>query len=570
MRTVVVFPPSLCLPNQVYLSLPTLAAALRRAGHPARAIDLNLEACHLFLTDARVARYLEVARRAGADLSEVEPRLRRAPAAFAVLRDPKLYWDAPRFRDAFWDVGDALTFFYQLDPVLSPFRPAFVEEMAANLKADSWTPIHDLYDEALVAAVLHDEPGLVALSMAFPEQAVETLRLARRIKRARPDVHVALGGPLLNARMDRWLADGWPLDHVDSLCVGDGCAAIVELADALDGRRGLESVRNLVWRDGRGELRRNTPQPFLESLEEVPPPDFDAIDLRRFLVPAPIFPLMTARGCYWGRCTFCSQGWRDNYRSASDETIAVLAHELATRWKARYVQVHDSTLPPHNARVLADCVRAEGVELFWSGGFKFAAHLKDPGYARALHAGGCRSAQMGVESANQDVLDRMDKGFELADVPPILRNFHDAGISTELLWFIGFPGETRDHVLRTVRFLKEHEHLFGLAAFVGDWRLHPDTIVFERPADFGVRITGAHGDAAEYELESGLTPEETRELKQLFAPTNNRTLLCTGAYFPHLVESGGRTKEFGKALDLSPQALARLTSAAAGSGGSSA
>ena len=129
MRSVVVFPPSLCLPNQVYFSLPTLVGALRAAGHTARAIDLNLEACHLFLTRERVERYLEVAQRAGADLTTIEPKLRNTPAALRTLRDPVEYWDGPRFRDAFWTVGDALTFFYQLDPVISPFRPSFVADM---------------------------------------------------------------------------------------------------------------------------------------------------------------------------------------------------------------------------------------------------------------------------------------------------------------------------------------------------------------------------------------------------------------------------------------------------------
>jgi radical SAM superfamily enzyme YgiQ (UPF0313 family) len=275
---------------------------------------------------------------------------------------------------------------------------------------------------------------------------------------------------------------------------------------------------------------------------------------------------MTSRGCYWGRCTFCGLGWRENYRSASPATIARHVDDLATRWGARYVQVFDSSLPPHGGRVLAEAIRDCGAPIRWCAGFKFATHLLDAGYARVLHDGGCRSAQMGFESANQDILDLMDKGFELADVPAILRNFHEAGISTELLWFIGFPGETREHVLRTVRFLKEHERLFEFAAFVGDWRLHPDTIVFARPQDFGVRITGSDNDASTYELERGLSTAETRELKRMFAPTNNRTLLCSGIYFPHLVENGRLRREFHQPFAVPPSALAFLTAGAGSSG----
>jgi radical SAM superfamily enzyme YgiQ (UPF0313 family) len=532
MRVTLGFPPSIRLPNSVYVSLPSLAGALGRAGHRVRCVDLNLESAQRFLTEDRVERYLRIARDRGAVLTEIEPVLRRSPDSIRLLRDPARSFDQEKFRTAFWTVGDALSFFYHLDPIVSPFRERFAADMIELQESDPWTPQRDLYDEGL-------------------------------LERRRPSLHVSLGGPLLNVHPERWIDGGWIFRWVDSLCLGDGETAIGELVEAIERRRGLDEVRNLVGRDAGGSVRRNTPTPYLEDLDELAPPDFRAVDMSRFLTPEPLFPLKTSRGCYWGKCTFCCIGWRENYRMASPEILRRNARLLARSYGARYVNVIDSTIPPASARHLAEVVRDEGLGLYWSAGFKSAKHLLDRDYVRRLGEGGCRSAQMRLESANQDILDLMEKGFELADVPRILDNFREADISTELLWFIGFPRETRADVRRTIEFLHAHRHRFGLSAFVGDYQLHPDTEVFARPRDFGVTIRGQENGYVRYDVDRGLTQEEVGTLKRLLAPTNNRTLMCNGSYLLHLVQSGLEDRGLARPLNVAPEAVELLERARA-------
>jgi hypothetical protein len=54
MRAARLFPPSLCLPNQLYHALPMLAGALERAGHEPQITDLNLLAADRFLEPRRL------------------------------------------------------------------------------------------------------------------------------------------------------------------------------------------------------------------------------------------------------------------------------------------------------------------------------------------------------------------------------------------------------------------------------------------------------------------------------------------------------------------------------------
>ncbi len=519
-----------------------LAGALRDAGHRARCVDLNLAAADMLLTDERMEQNLGVAlaaqggRAGGASpLERAEPMLRAAEEHKRVLRDRARFYDQALFKRAFWGTVDALAFAYQLDEIVSPFRERFAREAQQAEASERWTPLRDLR-AALVDLVLEGEPALVGISLAFPEQVVEALRLARALRERRPGLAIALGGPLLNVHPQRWVEDGWIFRYVDFLVHGDGAVSIVELVEALEGRSDLDRVRNLV-RLRAGAVVRNDPEPWLEPLDDLPLPDFGAIDLERFFTPLPIYPLMLSRGCYWGRCTFCSIGWRENYRMLSSESIERHARQLAGLG-ARYVQLQDSSIPPRGAHRLAQVVAEQGLGLHWDGGFKFSPNLLDQGYCRDLFAGGCRSLKLGLESMDQGVIDLMDKGFQVERVPAMLHNLRDAGISAELLWFIGFPTEELADVLETVRFLHGHRDLFGLTAFVGDYALHPDTEVFARPRDFGVTVTGQENGYCTYVVERGLQQAETLELKRILSSHNNRTLVCNGSHLPHLVESG--------------------------------
>jgi hypothetical protein len=141
MRVTLLFPPSLCLPNQVYYALPQLAGELRRAGHEPRCVDLNLACADRLLEPAMVEELLGVAQRlrrnaeAAGDhrwsaeiqrhVDTNEAVVRAGPLLKRNLREAARYHDKRTFHDSFWGIVDALAAFYTLDPLVSPFRPDF-------------------------------------------------------------------------------------------------------------------------------------------------------------------------------------------------------------------------------------------------------------------------------------------------------------------------------------------------------------------------------------------------------------------------------------------------------------
>ncbi|HYC79349.1 MAG TPA: aspartyl/asparaginyl beta-hydroxylase domain-containing protein, partial [Planctomycetota bacterium] len=422
-----------------------------------------------------------------------------------------------------------------------------------------WSPLVELYEESLLDACLAGAPEMIGVCVAFPEQAAEAPRLLAKLRRRAPGVHLAVGGPLVAAHADAWLADGWIFRWADSVCVGEGERTIVELCEALEGRRDLETVANLARVDSAGVVRRRGTEKTLTPAEYWPLPDFDGYDPSLAFNPAPVWPLMTARGCYWGRCTFCSIGWRENYRAADADPIRRDVVDLVKRYGARWIQLQDSSIPPRSALRLARAVKEEKLEVAWVGGMKPEACFLDPAYCRELAEGGCRSLLMGMESANQTILDRMDKGYRLDDLPRMLRNLRDAGVSTELLWFTGFPGETRGQALETVRWLNARRADYGMSAYVGGYLLHPDTEVYARPADFGVTPGVRENDSVRFATTEGMEGPETERLEAMLARMNNRTLVCNGSHVTLLDANGLDVSGFERPVTLPDEVVAFCT-----------
>ena len=73
------------------------------------------------------------------------------------------------------------------------------------------------------------------------------------------------------------------------------------------------------------------------------------------------------------------------------------------------------------------------------------------GLARA----GCTEAWLGVESGSQKILDKMDKGIRVADVPVVRERMRRAGIRACFFIQFGYPGETLEDILSTVRLARE-------------------------------------------------------------------------------------------------------------------
>jgi len=209
--------------------------------------------------------------------------------------------------------------------------------------------------------------------------------------------------------------------------------------------------------------RVSKPAPPLDQLDELPFADYT--DFPWGLYPNRIIPIMTGRGCGWGKCRFCADVITSAGRTFRSRTLQNVLDELRFQ--------HDR----HAAElfVFLDLKLNSNLEL-WRGllvhlpalvpkaAWTASVHIDtrpDHGLFRddlikARKAGLVR-VTTGLESASPALLKRMAKGTDLARTATFIRDASEAGISVRLTTIIGYPGEQPGDVDATTKFLKEHE-----------------------------------------------------------------------------------------------------------------
>ena len=68
---------------------------------------------------------------------------------------------------------------------------------------------------------------------------------------------------------------------------------------------------------------------------------------------------------------------------------------------------------------------------------------------------GCVSMALGIESANQRILDMIKKELNQEIVKKVVQDVADVGIETVGFFMIGFPTETKQEIKNTINFALE-------------------------------------------------------------------------------------------------------------------
>ncbi len=247
--------------------------------------------------------------------------------------------------------------------------------------------------------------------------------------------------------------------HLDYLCIGEGEAAVVEFADALEAGRGVEFIPS-IWGKVNGTVFRNPVRPLVENLDSLAPPDRSIFDASLMAADqAERITVMASRGCPF-RCNYCSNhvqrsrypnsGKYVRFRSVAallDEVEALAASHpdadhvrfdddiltLRREWFDEFVREYRRRIPlPFICNARVDLLNEERI--------------------RRLAEAGCKTVCMGIESGNE-WLRREVLGRKMSD-EKILEAFHlcrKYGIGTVSLNMMGLPREDFSMVLDTVK-----------------------------------------------------------------------------------------------------------------------
>lgn len=331
----------------------------------------------------------------------------------------------------------------------------------------------------------HDHGGIAARVAAFEPDLVGLHLKTLHVQPAYALAGALAGWPLVAGGPHATIVPDEPFAHGFRYAIrGEGEDALVELADAIDGRRALADVAGLSWRE-RGMTRHNPARPFIAELDRLAPPlsALDLFDPRWYGSAASQLPpagILSSRGCP-AACTFCSNdvtGRKFRYRSAA--SVASEVAHLKSRHDVIAFSFFDDSFAVGRRRVreLCDAIAALPDRVYWTC-TAHPAHL-DRDVVADMQRAGCAGIDIGMESADPDMLLRIGKGVTVERVLAVLAWCADLGVHTVVNLMFGWPDETDAELAATIDFMDRAASIAGGFNARGVVVPYPGTQIYEQ------------------------------------------------------------------------------------------
>jgi anaerobic magnesium-protoporphyrin IX monomethyl ester cyclase len=556
MKVMLIFPPD-WYPSEPYLSLPSLTAVLRQAGHTVIQKDINLEMYDWYFSEdflkkvlRRVPQQLDRLRKLSKkrDLSADEMDLQLALCDLTRQRIDELITKAEKAKsiirgETFYDIDKlewAINVFREVTSAISMvYAPARVcmPPMETDLSykvfssSEVMDAIHDMqvnvyrdvFEHLVKPVIEKEQPDVIGISIVLQQQMFSSMTFCALIKQHFPHIHVTIGGNTVT-RLRDVLPQSPLFQYFDSAVAYEGETAFVQLVSAVGAKRNLADVPNTIYKDETGV--HTSPTSYSEDMALLPPPDFDGLPLEKYFVPTKVLPYLATRGCYWGRCEFCDhgEGYTAGYRTKKIQEIIDEIGYLKNKYGAKHFHFTDESYPPALFRKLARGLINSKMDIIWTTHMRFEKSLLDSQVWQDARDSGCRYLHFGYESGNERVLKLMDKATTTEIITQHLQMSAEVGIWNHCMGFFGFPGETKEEAWDSVQFLeqnKEHVHSLGFGTF----DLSKHTPVAKQPERWGVTVyKNPEWDLAldyYYTVKNGMSIEEAERVFEEFERNHN-------------------------------------------------
>jgi radical SAM superfamily enzyme YgiQ (UPF0313 family) len=319
--------------------------------------------------------------------------------------------------------------------------------------------IMDLDPIQTVEEIIERDPAVVGIS-AMNVFAHAAYAVARELKARAPKIVIVLGGPHATASY-KDIFDECPA--VDAVIPGEGEYPFAELVDKVSRNEDFRSVAGVAYLDDNGKMVLNGHGMTAKNLDELPHPArhiYDGYDYRPLpnqVRREPSTTAITSRGCSWGKCTFCFQGgeYSSRYRRRSPQNVIDELIPLVRERGMREIIFWDDTFAvnPKWINEFCDKLDREKLKITWS----CYGHMRAvrPAMLQRMARSGCYNLYYGFESGVQELLDMVKKGTTRQQIRDTVKWAKDAGIEVRGSFILGFPTETPEQSLETIKFACE-------------------------------------------------------------------------------------------------------------------
>ncbi len=300
-----------------------------------------------------------------------------------------------------------------------------------------------------VDQVINDfQPDIVGISLMSTKSIPDAISISRTAKEL--DIPVVWGGTLISSVPGLVLKSGL----VDYVVKGEGEITLLALIETIANNTPLREVDGLAFIEN-GEVVINKYRDFAD-LAALPVVDWSLVDpakyFRSYFACEKMLYLYSSKGCPC-QCTFCTNKEynRSTFRQRPIEYLLREIEYLVTNCGMDGVYFTDEfcckTVPEMHH--FCDHLKNTGLNFVWGATTKISGFSEDD--FKYMYDAGCRWLFFGIESGSKEMLLKIKKGINYDNIVETVTNCYKAGIVPITGFIIGFPDETEEDLLQTIK-----------------------------------------------------------------------------------------------------------------------
>jgi anaerobic magnesium-protoporphyrin IX monomethyl ester cyclase len=347
----------------------------------------------------------------------------------------------------------------------------------------------------------------------------EAVSLLKDVKDHNPGIITLMGGPHISFDYEGTLKNH---PEIDMAVIGEGEKTINELVPVIHNRGKWCTINGIAYMEN-DHLVKTPKREFISDLDTLPQPPRHLLPLSKYLALGLPISIITSRGCP-NQCIFCvgSKMVGQKFRTRS---ISLILDEIQSLIEIGFEQINfaDDFFTVNKKRVKAICaeIKARNLNFGWSIFARADSVNRD--ILQTMKDAGCHTVLFGIESGNQEMLDRINKRIKLDQIKQAVSLCKDVGMRVLGSFIVGLPGETSETLIDSHKLAQELDVPYGYH-FLSPF---PGTTLKEKISDYDLQLL-TH-DWSKFDANqaivrtSSLSPEEITQFVEDYSNKKNRS-----------------------------------------------
>ena len=342
--------------------------------------------------------------------------------------------------------------------------------------------VENLDENQFFQAIEECNPSIIGMSTYNEAWNVQKI-LCRRIKQKYPNIIIAAGGAFATFCYEQVLNESM----TDFVLRGEGEYVFCQLCDCLlRGKLKKENIKGLCYKNKEGSVIANANVERIKNLDQLPFPDRSLIKKEKYVLP---YTISTSRGCP-GQCIFCSSKsfWGKSVIMRSAENVYKEVMDIYEKYGANIFYITDDTFTASKKRCLEFCemLRQSGISFVW--GCESRADVINEEFIRILYESGCHKIQFGMESADNEILQRIKKHVTIEQIENAVMCAAKYNMHIQVSYIVGHAFDTEETVKKTISFAKHLSDDYGARVVCSVNTPFPGTEQYEKRKELGIEI----------------------------------------------------------------------------------